>query len=152
MRGTILCSRMKLVDGVDDWLWRLDEDDAFSVKSMYSKLETLMVREDSLQDLQRRVLSQIWKNPPPLKVMVFTWKLLHNRIPTKINLAIRNSLPPDSSLECVWCNNSVEDSTHLLLHCEGVSLVWCKLMEWLEFNFLIPPICLFCGNAGTERS
>jgi len=80
-----------------------------------------------------------WKSPAPSKVVVFTWKLLHDRIPTKRNLAIRNSLPSDSSLECVWCNNSVEDSTHLFLHCEGVSMVWCKLMEWVEFNFLIPP-------------
>lgn len=123
----------------DLWRWRLEEDGAFSVKSMYSRLETLMVPVDNLQDGERRVFAQIRKSSAPSKVVVFAWKLLHDRIPTKINLAIRNSLPPDSSLQCVWCNNSIEDSTHLFLHCEGVGKVWCKLMEWLEFNFLIPP-------------
>lgn len=126
-------------DVEDDWRWSLEEDGTFSVKSMYSKLETLMVREESLDELERRVFKHIWKSPAPSKVVVFSWKLLHDRIPTKINLAIRNCFPPDTSYECVWCNNTAEDATHLFLHCEGVKVVWCKIMEWLDFNFIIPP-------------
>lgn len=63
----------------------------------------------------------------------------NDRIPTKINLAIRNSLPPESSRVCVLCNNSAESTTHLFLHCNIVSVIWRELMEWLDFNFIIPP-------------
>lgn len=50
-------------DVEDDWRWSLEEDGTFSVKSMYSKLETLMVREESLHELERRVFKHIWKSP-----------------------------------------------------------------------------------------
>lgn len=130
----------------DLWRWRLEEDGAFSVKSMYSRLETLMVPVDNLQDGERRVFAQIRKSLAPSKVVVFAWKLLHDRIPTKINLAIRNSLPPDSSQVCVLCNDVAEDSIHLFLHCVGVSVIWSKLMEWLDINIIIPPNLFIMWN------
>lgn len=127
------------VEEEDHWKWRLEEDGAFSVKSMYSKLETMMVTVANSQGVERRVFLQIWMSKVPSKVVVFSWKLLHDRIPTKTNLAIRNALPADSSQVCVLCNSTAEDSKHLFLHCEGTSVIWRKLMDWLDFNFLIPP-------------
>lgn len=44
----------------------------------------------------------------------------------------------DDSKACVLCNSRDESSVHLFLHCEVASLVWFKLMWWLE-NFHYPP-------------
>jgi len=50
-------------------------------------------------------------------VVVFSWKLLLDRIPTKRNLLIRNVANPAISTDCVWCEGVLETSSHLLLHC-----------------------------------
>lgn len=62
----------------------------FSVKSTYEKLLDLVIAEDRWQEDEKMVFEGIWKSAAPLKVIVFSWKALLNRIPTKSNLRIRN--------------------------------------------------------------
>jgi len=57
--------------GEDDWVWKLEEEGNFSVKSMYSKLEGGMILENSWSTEAKRVFSQIWKSPAPSKVVAF---------------------------------------------------------------------------------
>jgi len=45
---------------------------------------------------EKRVFRQIWKSPAPSKVVAFAWKLLLDRIPTRMNLARMNVLSPES--------------------------------------------------------
>jgi len=61
-----------------------------------------------------------------------------NRIPTRGNLLLRNALPPETSTLCVMCSGIEESTLHLFLHCEVASLVWLKLMLWIDCFFLIP--------------
>jgi len=56
-------------------------------------------------------------------VMAFSWKLLLDRIPTKINLVRRNIFPSDATLNFVLCGD--EESTSFL-HCDEVFKVWEK--------------------------
>jgi len=58
----------------------------FSVKSMYGKLEGLMVRVDNRTEDEKRVFRQIWKSRAPSKAADFSWKLLLDWIPTRINI------------------------------------------------------------------
>ena len=106
---------------------------------MYSKLEGLMIQEGVITNDQQRVFVRIWKSLAPSKVAAFSWKLLHNRIPTRDNLDFRHALPPDSPLGCVMCDGEWESATHLFLHCEVAMKVWDSVMRWLAMNFLIPP-------------
>ena len=76
----------------------------------------ILLVEDTITFEQRRVFSRIWKNAAPSKVIAFTWKLLHNRIPTKVNLAQRHALSPEISLNCVMCDGVQETANHLMLH------------------------------------
>jgi len=123
----------------DVWWWRLEDEGKFSVKSMYKKLEGVMLDDRSFPLDQGRVFSRIWRSAVPSKVAAFTWKLLLNRIPTKANLAHRQVLPPESPLVCVMCDDVVESAIHLFLHCPVAMKVWDDVMYWLGFMFLTPP-------------
>ena len=73
-----------------------------------------------------------------MKVVVFSWKALHNRIPTKDNLRIRNVLSPETSTICMWCGRVDESVVHLFLHCDLAMGVWWKVMRWWNFSFVTP--------------
>jgi len=85
------------------------------------------------------VFRQIWKSGAPSKVIAFVWKALLDRIPTRINLEIRNCLPLDFGNNCVWCVAVAESSSHLFLYCDMARNIWLNLMLWLELNFVLPP-------------
>lgn len=123
----------------DRWTWKLEEVGGFSVKYMYGKLEGLMVREDNHTEDEKRVFRQIWKSRAPSKVVDFSWKLLLDRIPTRINLHKINLLPMESAITCVWCVTEIESSHHHCLHCSLARNIWLELMWWLDFNFITPP-------------
>ncbi|KEH34551.1 hypothetical protein MTR_3g063130 [Medicago truncatula] len=81
----------------DRWKWGLEESGMFSVKSSYGKLEGIVLTEDFWSETDKRVFRKIWKSPAPSRVVAFSWKLLYDRIPTKVNLAVRNVLPMEAS-------------------------------------------------------
>ena len=121
------------------WMWRLQDDNIFSVKSMYLKLEG---RENGVvgnSEGERRVFRQIWKSVAPSKVSAFVWKALLDCFPTRMNLEIRNCLPIGIGLNCVWCEGIPESTSHLLLHCDMAWNIWLNLMKWLDLNFVMPP-------------
>jgi len=133
LEGSILSTQ----DNV--WRWKLEESGVFSVKSSYRKLEALVSTEVMWTEEEKGVFDNMWKSPAPSKVVAFAWRVLLNRAPTKVNLALRNVLGPEDSTFCVLCNTVEESSCHLFLHCDVASLVWRKLMLWIDRNFLIPP-------------
>jgi hypothetical protein len=153
----LLLSLMEDLEGMmwssneDVWRWNLEEKGVFSVKSAYGRLEVLVGAVDDWGDSEKRVFVKLWKNPAPSKVTTFAWKVLLNRIPTKTNLALRNILSPKESTLCVMCNMVEESSNHLFMHCNVASLVWSKLMWWLNEFFVIPHNLFFhwecwCGR------
>lgn len=95
---------------------------------MYGKMEGLMVREDNCTEDEKRVFRQIWKSRAPSKMVAFSWKLLLDQIPTRINLHKRNVLPMEIAIICVWCVTEIESSNHLFLHCSLARNIW------LEFD------------------
>lgn len=88
---------------------------------------------------EKRVFRHIWKDGVPSKVTAFVWKAFLDRIPTRLNLEIRQCLPPDIGSNCVWCVSSNEFTSHIFLHCEMARRIWMKLMSWLDLNFIMPP-------------
>ena len=72
-------------------------------------------------------------------MVAFSWKLFHNRIPTRLKLARRNVLPLEASTACVLCDRGEELSKYLFLHCEVTGSIWQDVMNWLEIYFISPP-------------
>jgi len=135
----------------DKWLWTLENSNAFSVRSLYNFL--------TLQPLAELPVdaSSIWHKDVSLKVVVFAWRLLWDRLPTKDNLFRRGVIHFDSRL-CVARCGIVETSYHLFLHCNFFGTVWHLIYSWLGTSvtnpFYVPDHFHqfgFCGGFGKRR-
>lgn len=78
-----------------------------------------------------------------LQEWCLAWKLLLDRIPTRMNLAIGNIILVEVSVNCALCDCDGETSQHLFLFCEVSSNVWSLVMRWLDFLLLRTPANLF---------
>ena len=56
----------------DRWTWKLEEERVFSVKSMYAKLEGLIINDDDRSEEEKKVFRQIWKSRASSMVVAFS--------------------------------------------------------------------------------
>lgn len=103
----------------------------FTVKGLNAEVE------------DRWFISYSWRVPTmvervvPPKVAMFVWQLQRGRIATKQNLLSRGVLQEDEGV-CVFCLQSIEDCSHLFLHCHRVWLLWMVLMAREGVMWVIP--------------
>jgi hypothetical protein len=122
----------------DVWLWGPGKDGVFTVNSAYHLHDNLFVVESGFGVNELRVFKNIWKASVPSKVIAFAWKVLRNRIPTRLNLAARGLHLEGGMLGCVHCVGAEEGVTHLFLLCDFANGVWSKICRWLGFSFVMP--------------
>lgn len=75
----------------------------FSVKSCYSLLERMYLDDDEVTIVDRDVFWYLWKGRAPSKVLTFSWYMLLDRLPTRVNLALKGVLDVESSKNRVFC-------------------------------------------------
>ncbi|MCH82598.1 F-box family protein [Trifolium medium] len=138
----------------DKWWWNFASDGCFSVKSAFDSISKDLIDVPPLTTLEVRTFSKIWESPAPSKVIVFSWQLLYDRVPTKSNLLARGILSQQEGANCVWCNVCRESSTHLFLHCKVALGVWYELFRWLGVVVVMPPTLfhLFDGLSDIARN
>lgn len=69
----------------DTWTWKPHASGLFNTNSAY---EVLLNNENHgvmLADVEVKAFRLLWKSKAPLKVVAFSWQLLLDRLPTKIN-------------------------------------------------------------------
>ncbi|KAK2418950.1 hypothetical protein QL285_041097 [Trifolium repens] len=147
---------LALSEEEDEWKWALEDYGCFSVKSTYLLLDRIFTPEPLFGDEQLRVLNLIWKSPAPSKVLAFSWKLLRDRLPSKVNLAKRGVQLNGAVLDCVHCQGREEDVEHLFLCCNFVDGVWKAIFHWLGLVIVIPSSSsslfdCFIGAAGSKK-
>jgi len=89
----------------DGWRWSLEDTSVFTAKSAYGRLEGLVLREDRWREDDKWNFKQLWKIPAPSKVVAFAWKVLLDRIRSKVNLALQNVVPMEGSILCDLCTS-----------------------------------------------
>jgi len=77
-------------------------------------------------------LELVWHKQVPLKVTVFAWRLIRDRLPTKANLAMRGVITADE-IVCVSGCGHVETTGHLFLSCTVFASLWQQVREWIGF-------------------
>jgi hypothetical protein len=140
----------------DDWSWLPGEGGLFSVHSVYCILGNVFTPEVVFSEFELSVFRKMWKSPAPPKVLAFSWKLLRNRIPTKLNLLIRGVLNVVGGTSCVHCHGGEEDARHLFISCDFASKVWNAVFRWLGVTIVLPPdlfilLACFIAAAPTKK-
>ncbi|RHN46925.1 putative reverse transcriptase zinc-binding domain-containing protein [Medicago truncatula] len=105
-------------------LWLPDPLVGYSVRGSYHLLTSRHV------PLRDHASSLIWHKQVPLKVSLFAWRLLRDRLPTKANLVQRRVLDSEASLCVLDCGMS-ETAQHLFLSCDAFSSFWPLVRNWL---------------------
>jgi len=71
----------------------------------------------------------------PLKISLFAWRLLRDRLPTTDNLIKRHFLHPNAQL-CVGGCGMIEDAKHLFLSCDFFGKLWYGISNRLGYNIV----------------
>ena len=85
-----------------------------------------------------QAISRVWKSWAPSKVIIFSWQLLLDRIPSRSNLFRRGVPLPVGGVGCVFCDALSESSVHLFFSCPQFFLMWYQVSKWLGWEFSMP--------------
>ncbi|GAU37863.1 hypothetical protein TSUD_22790 [Trifolium subterraneum] len=72
----------------------------------------------------------VWHSRVPLKVSIFAWRLLHDRLPTKANLVTRGILSPAAH----FCVSAIESAHHLFISCSTFGSLWALVRSWIDIT------------------
>ncbi|KAK2403415.1 hypothetical protein QL285_052853 [Trifolium repens] len=124
---TLLLPLTLEVDSLDRWQWRPDPVSGYSVRDAYQLLTSQeAVTLGEADDL-------LWHKHVPLKVSIFVWRLLRDRLLTKTNLVTRGVLSPDLDT-CVTGCGGAESAQHLFLTCGTFGSLWPLVRAWIGFS------------------
>lgn len=85
----------------------------------------------------------LWQTNALSKVFIFGWRLVLNRLPTRINLEKHGVLYGLLNLVCPLCDEESEDSCHLFGDCPVSEVWWIEVIAWLHIVLpleTLPPI------------
>ncbi|GAU35513.1 hypothetical protein TSUD_155440 [Trifolium subterraneum] len=132
------------------WLWQPDLVDGYIVRGAYQLL--------TVQDVVPLgdAAGLIWHSQVPLKVSIFAWRLLRDRLPTKANLIIRGVLPAEDHL-CISSCGADESAQHLFVSCSTFGSLWPLVSSWIGSSLvsaqtLSDHFVQFTTSAGDTRA
>ncbi|MCH79399.1 cysteine-rich receptor-like protein kinase [Trifolium medium] len=146
-----LLMTISLQDCVSDrWQWQPNPDDGYTVRGAYQ----LLTAQDTVT--LDTAAGLIWHPQVPLKVSIFAWRLLRDRLPTKANLVSRAILSSEDHL-CVSGCEEVESAQHLFLSCSTFGALWSLVSSWIGSSLvtaqtLSDHFVQFTGSAGGLRA
>jgi len=111
---------------LDTMVWKADPSGLYSTKSAY---RLMMTYNRSVSD--GRIFQTIWKLKIPPRALVFSWRLIKDRLPTtttRANLLRRNVSIQET--ECPLCGIEQEEAGHLFFNCKMTMGLWWESMRW----------------------
>ena len=66
----------------------------------------------------------------------FIWRLIRERLPTKVNLKRRNVELND--ILCLFCGSNEEEVSHLFFNCDRILPFWWESLTWLNIKVVFP--------------
>jgi len=111
------------LNGVRDSVgWKWEKSGSYTTKSMYRHLSSIVITS--------KYLKKLWKNKMPMKLKVFLWLGLQNKLQTGEALK-KKDWKGDS--RCMLCG-VVETVEHILFGCVISSCVWSCFKEALGWD------------------
>jgi len=118
-------------DEEDRLIWKDNNSGRFSVKSLCGLLSPKPCTNNVFS------FAGIWKGIVPLKVEIFCWMAIINRINTRCML-VRRGILGSSESNCPICLVEAESVDHILLHCHKHWLIWSKIIKWWGLVWCCP--------------
>jgi hypothetical protein len=146
-------------DLADRWKWKPGLMGQFTVRSYYS----VLIDSHLVEELEADVLTalkKLWLIDVPTKILVFGWRFIIDRLPTRSALNLRGILLNPNGLSCVFCSQHVEDIGHLFFSCHFSTGIWCAISNWIGKTIPTGDVCcthfllfgkLFCLKKGGGR-
>ncbi|GJY98267.1 RNA-directed DNA polymerase, eukaryota, reverse transcriptase zinc-binding domain protein [Tanacetum coccineum] len=119
-----LMDNVVLSDQNDSWNWSLNVNKSFSVASARSLIYSHI--------LEVSPTATRWNTSIPIKVNIFLWRLLLNKLPSRVNLDRRGIDVP--SILCPIFHEDVETVNHTFFTCKVASNLWSLLAKWWEVD------------------
>ncbi|KAF5178505.1 hypothetical protein FRX31_031908 [Thalictrum thalictroides] len=102
----------------------------------------------------------MWKSLATPKALLFSWKCLHDMVPTRVKIGKFITLP---SMTCPMCDSGEETLHHILLTCPYSQKIWfsvslaCRIVffqnltvdQWINYWFLPPDNSFIDSNTWT---
>jgi len=114
------------LDKEDSWVWKGGEALSYTVKSAYNRLRGGQEGENAT------VFKQFWRSKALPSALVTTWRVLENKLATRVNLG---KCVVESSL-CSLCRVEKESNSHLFFESSFLWLVWSRCFTWLGVQFV----------------
>ena len=115
----------------DKWNWKHDQCGYYTTKSGYD-----LIWEEQMGANQNPDFVDLWKLKIPAKSLVFAWRLIRDRLPTKMNLSRRQVMVND--LMCPFCGGVMEEAAHLLFSCSKILPLWWESLSWAKLVTALP--------------
>ena len=94
------------------------------------KVHIIWLMGESMNENLDGAFEELWKLKIPSKTSVFAWRLISDRLPTKLNLRRRHV--EINYMLCLFCRNKEEDATHLFFHCSKILPIWWGSLSWVN--------------------
>jgi hypothetical protein len=111
-----------LSNSKDKVTWHLDSSGKFTVQSLYAKLS---------QGASVAYYKDVWEAKVPLKIKIFAWQLILDRLPSSQQIATRHG---PASGNCALCGQ-VEDAGHIFFSCSLARFAWSAIRQILDCNW-----------------
>ena len=116
----------------DKRIWLADSSGLFSCKSAFAWLR----RGNSFP--VNHHAKCIWKLSIPVKVKVFVWILVLDKLNVQSILQRRRPYPSLSPGWCILCKRHNESIDHLFLHCDFAFRLWTNILKEFGTEWVIP--------------
>jgi hypothetical protein len=124
---TLLLPFTVQADSPDLWRWQPDPDTGYFVRGAYR----LLTSQDSV--VLGVVDDLVWHKQVPLKVYIFAWRVLRDRLPMKTNLVTCGIISAEAHFYVSGCGG-IESAQHLFLSCSTYGSLWALVRSWINFS------------------
>jgi len=119
----LICSGQWNREGQNRLKWIGDDQQVYTAKSGYSILNM----EDQMSSLEYFQL--LWSLKITPSALVWAWRILWDRLPTRVNLVRRGVLL--GCTLCPMCRERLENAQHLFCTCKVAQKVWDLCERWI---------------------
>jgi hypothetical protein len=121
----------------DTWRCSIGVDGGYTVKDRYCFLSKNILPAVEGNGAIVGVVKRVWECLAPSKVIIFSWQLLLQRLPTRSNLSRRGVFRSPSQTLCTRCQLDLETEVHLFTTCSVAVEVWVAIYAWIGLSTVV---------------